>query len=307
MFQPAIRSRLPLFCLSAAFGLSLATPAQAFFDDIVKTKTESKSMTATYDLPGASNVKQVQDIVHKALTYHGDNAHVREGMALNEPPATPKRISFKEFSFGPVSMQIPQCDEAVFSVSSSDGSMAKWGDSANYMACGFRYQGGMRVAFFAQSKSTSGGVSGLLSGKTIGTMITKAIGMNSDPMAFIETSLSKMEEQFNEAKLSYSLVEMAPLMGKREVVADPLVAQQRSTEKKAADRAKRMAARSELSKLGVEASDHERFLKAVRSGDEDMVALFLEAGVVDHQAVDAEGRKPVDLAKKPAVKAMLQG
>lgn len=307
MNKQAIRIRVAISSLVAATSLTVSTPASAFLNDVLKTKTESKTVTATYDLPGVSDVKKVQDIVHKALTYHGDNAFVREGMGLGEVPAAPKRISFKNFSIGPVSMQIPQCEEATFSISSNDGSMAKWGDSANYMACGFRYQGGLRVAFYANSTSTSGGVGGLLSGKTLGKVITSAVGLNSDPMAFVEASLTKMEEQFKEAQFGFALVEMAPVMGKREVVADPLVEQQRMAEKKAGDRAKRLKARTELSKLGVDASDRARFLKAVQSGDEDLVELFLEAGAIDAKAADADGRKPVDLATKPAIKQMLQG
>lgn len=307
MNKPTRLSQMTISSMAAMLGLFASTPASAFLNDVLKTKTESKTVTATYDLPGVADFKKVQDIVHKALTYHGDNAFVREGMALGDAPVHPKRISFKNFNAGPVSIQFPQCEDALFSISSSDGSMAKWGDSANYMACGFRYQGGLRVAFYANSQSTSGGVGGLLSGKTLGKLITNAIGLNSDPMAFVETSLSKMEEQFKEAQFGFSLVEMAPVMGQREVVPDPLVAQQRLAEKKAGDRAKRLAARTELNKLGIDASDRERFLKAVQLGDEDMVALFLEAGVVDPTAADAEGRKPIDLATKPAIKEMLQG
>lgn len=298
MQKHTLNKHLAISIMAGLTSLTISLPASAF----LRTKTESKTITATYDLLGVNDAKKVQDIVYKALTHHGDNAVVREGMGLGDVPAVPKRITFKSLNFGPVSVQIPQCEDAIFSVSSNDSSMDKWGDSANYMACGFRYQGGLRVAFYASSTSTSGGVGGLLSGKTLGKVISSAIGLNSDPMAFVEASLTKMEDQFKEAQFSYALIEMAPLMGTREVVADPLAAQQQ----RANDRAKRLAARAELSKLGVDASDRGRFLKAVQSGDEDLVELFIEAGAIDITASDADGRKPVDRATKPRIKQMLQ-
>lgn len=288
-----------------AISASTSTTAHAFLQSLTRTTTESKTVTATYDLPGTTDPKVVQDIVHKALTYRGDNAHIRVGVQTGDAPQYPKRITFKPFNVGPINVQIPVCEDATFTVSSSDGSMAQWGDSANYMACAFRYQGGMRVAFYANSQSTNGGVSGLLSGKTIGKLITSAVGLNSDPMAFVETSLTKMEDLLKEAQVAYSLVEMAPLMGKREVVADPLVEKQRTAEKRSGDRTKRLAARSELMKLGIDASDRERFFRAVQAGDEDLVALFLEAGAVDPQQPDANGRRAADLAQKPAIKDLL--
>lgn len=146
----------------------------------------------------------------------------------------------------------------------------------------------------------------MLSGKTIGKLITSAIGLQSDPMKFVEASLTKMEQLMSEAQINYTLVDMSPLMGQRVVSADPLVEKQRSVEKRAGDRAKRLAARGELGKLGVDAADRERFMRAVQSGDEDLVALFLEAGAIDPNQPDASGRRAIDLAQKPAVRELLQ-
>jgi hypothetical protein len=67
-----------------------------------------------------------------------------------------------------------------------------------------------------------------------------------------------------------------------------------------------LAARGELGKLGVDAADLERFMRAVQSGDEDLVALFLEAGAIDPNQPDASGRRAIDLAQKPAVRELLQ-
>jgi hypothetical protein len=306
MFSATNAQRLGILCGSALVTLITTTPAHAFLQNLVRTTTESKSVAATYDLPGISDAKAVQDIVHKALTYHGDNAHVKSGVPGLAVPQYPKKITFKPFNIGPFSMQLPICEDAAFTVSSTDGSMAQWGDSANYMACGFAYQGGFRVSIYAQSQSTNGGAAGLLSGKTIGKLITSAIGLQSDPMKFVEASLTKMEQLMSEAQINYTLVDMSPLMGQRVVSADPLVEKQRSVEKRAGDRAKRLAARGELGKLGVDAADRERFMRAVQSGDEDLVALFLEAGAIDPNQPDASGRRAIDLAQKPAVRELLQ-
>lgn len=293
----------------ALLGLVLVTmgaPAHAFLQDLVRTTTETRTLTATYDLPELRDAKRLQDAVHKALTYHGDNAFVRHGTVVGDAPPTPGRITLKALNVGPVSVQIPQCDDAVFMISSNDGSMAKWGDSANYMACGFRYAGGMRVSLFAQSQSTNGGVGGLLSGKTLGKLVTSAIGLNSDPMSFVEASLSKLETQWREEQVDFALVEMAPVLGQRTVVADPLMERRKAAESRASDRAKRLAARAELQKLGVDASDHGRFIRAVQTGDEDLVALFVEAGAVDPKQPTPDGRLPLELAQKASVRSLLE-
>lgn len=303
-FPPARRVALPAL-LGLLAGLS-ALPAHAFLQDMVRTTTESRTLTASYDLPGLRDAKRLQDAVHKALTYHGDNAFVRNAAVVGEAPAVPGRIGLKALNVGPVSVQIPQCEDAVFTISSNDGSMAQWGDSANYLACGFRYQGGMRVSLFAQSQSTSGGVGGLLSGKTLGKLITNAIGLNSDPMAFVEASLSKLEAQWRDERIEFALVEMTPVLGQRTVVADPLMERRKVAESRANDRAKRLAARAELQKLGVDASDQNRFLRAVQSGDEDLVALFLEAGAVDPKQTGPDGRRPLDMAQKASIRSLLE-
>lgn len=280
--------------------------SQAFLQDMMRTTTETKNLRATYDLPGQRDAKRVQEAVHKALTLHGDNAFVRTFHPSAEPPENPQKMVFRSMNFGPVSVQIPQCEGAAFTISSNDGSMARWGDSANYMACGFPYQGGMRVTFFAQSQSTNGGVGGLLSGKTLGKMLAGAVGINSDPMAFVEASLAKLESQWRDEQTEFALVDMVPLLGQRTVVADRLAERQKASEQRAANRSKRLAARAEMQKLGVDAADQARFLRAIQSGDEDLVALFLEAGAVDPQQPTPDGRKPIDLAQRPAIRSLLE-
>lgn len=130
MFSATNAQRLGILCGSALVTLITTTPAHAFLQNLVRTTTESKSVAATYDLPGISDAKAVQDIVHKALTYHGDNAHVKSGVPGLAVPQYPKKITFKPFNIGPFSMQLPICEDAAFTVSSTDGSMAQWGDSA---------------------------------------------------------------------------------------------------------------------------------------------------------------------------------
>jgi hypothetical protein len=283
-------------------------PAHAQFGaltDILKTKSESKTVIAVYDLPGVRDGKPIRDMVYQALTYQGDNAKIVDGVVRGEAPRVPGAMAFKEMSIGPLTIQFPRCEGSVFSVSSSDGSMAQWGDSANYMACGFRYDGGYRVSFYAQSQSTSGGAFGLLSGKTIGKALAGAVGLSSDPMKFVDSSLEKLESLMKEAGLSYTLVEMTPILGQRQVAGDPLAKERASSEKRATDRSKRLAARTELTKLGIDASDASRFIRAVQSGDEDVVGLFVEAGAIDFGVADASGKLPIEYAVKPSIRELL--
>jgi hypothetical protein len=90
------------------------------------------------------------------------------------------------------------------------------------------------------------------------------------------------------------------------VVADPLALQQADASKRTGDRSKRMAARAELNKLGVDASDRARFQRAAQSDDEDIVALFVEAGAVDLKSRDADGKTMSDYASKPMIRALLR-
>lgn len=291
------------FVASTSFGT--ANAQLSAISDIVKTKTEVRTIVALYDLPGVSDVKQMKDMVNVALSYHGDNAFVREFIVRDAAPKYPATMTFKDFSLGPFAVQFPQCEGALFSISSNDGSMQKWGEGANYTACGFPYDGGLRVSFYASLSSTNGGVTGILSGKTIGMAVLKAVGLLSDPVQFVEASLGKLESLMTEAGIGYSLVEMQPVLGSRQVAGDPLAKQKVAAEKRAADRGKRLVARTELNKLGIDAADRVRFIKAVQSGDEDVVALFLEAGAIDAAVADREGKKPVDYADNPAVRELL--
>jgi len=195
-------------------------------------------------------------------------------------------MEFKEMSFMAMVMQIPTCQGASFTVSSSDNTMAKWGDSAQYMACGFRYAGGYRVSLYTSMQRSEGGVANLLSGKTIGEAVAGAFGISGDPTQFIEKSIDAFEQQLKNANLEYALVEASPASANRTVSEDPLLKAKVQAEQKAADRGKRMAARMDLQKLGIDASDRVRFIKAIQAGDEDLVALFVEAGAVDLTQTD---------------------
>lgn len=175
------------------------------------------------------------------------------------------------------------------------------------MACGYRYAGGYRVNFYARYQSTSGGLGGLLSGKTLGSALAGAVGLSNSPQQFIEASIKKLEALFAASNWAYNIVEMTPALEGKTVVPDPLLVAQAAAERKKTDRAARLAARTELQKLGMDASDRARFIRAVESGDEDVVALYLEAGAVDVNAPDATGKRVRDYATKRSVKELLGG
>lgn len=298
--------RLALGGMISLMAVHTAADAQGIFD-FARTKTDSRETFLVYDLPEFSGtVSDIKNSVREALTYQGDHAFIKENLQIGDVPRYPGKLTLKQLAPNlPVSITLPSCDGAAFVASSSDYSLAKYGDSAHYMACGFPYVGGYRVNFYASYSTTSGGVGGIFSGKTIGKIFTDAVGLSSDPQKFIDSSIAKMEESFNNNGWKFTLVEMKPEISGKAVSADPLAIQQASESKRSGDRSKRMAARAELNKLGIDASDRARFQRAVQSDDEDIVALFVEAGAVDLKSRDADGKTMTDYASKPAVRGLL--
>jgi len=306
--------------VTATILLSAPVGAHAGFLDavsgVVKTKTESAETLLVYDLAGFTGTrKELLKAVHSALTHHGDNAIVNEDTLEGDAPELPGKLTLKPLGLNfpvPMNIRLPECLGAAFSINSSDTSMASSGDAARYMACGFRYAGGFRVSFYATYTETSGGVFGLLSGATIGKAVVKAAGLKGAPQDFINASIAKMEERFSSQGWAYSIVEMRPAIEGKVVSADPIqqrrlakAEETKSSETRSAQRSQRLAARAELRKLGYDAADAGQFRKAISAGDEDVVGLFVEAGVIDPTAADETGAPFTSYATKPGVKALL--
>lgn len=275
--------------------------------DFTKTKTETSETFIVYDLAGFSGTaSELKSRVREALTYQGDNAYVSDMLQTGEAPRYPSKLTLKPLALNlPINISIPSCNGATFIVSSQDNSMAQYGDSSRYMACGFPYAGGYRVDFYAAYSTTSGGVGGLFNGKTLGSLVTNAVGINSNPQGFINSSINKMEELFKSSGWSYNIVEMNPAINGKTAVTDPLGTKQLAETKRSEGREKRLAARAELVKLGVDASDRARFVKATQTSDEDLVALFVEAGAVDLKAKDNSGKTIADYASSQKIRDLL--
>lgn len=285
-------------------ALSLQSAHAGLFD-FAKSTTETKETFLVYDLADFSApLGELEEKVKQALIYRGDNAVVKESLLPTELPKVPAKIEFKTINFGPVSMSMPSCPGSAFVISSSDASGASYGEAARYMACAFPYAGGYRVNFYASYVNKSG--NGLLGiSKALAKAVTGAVGINSEPQAFIETSIAKMEELFTASGYKYQIVEMRPAISGKNLVEDPILKQQAVETKRGTDRAKRMAARAELAKLSIDASDRPRLIKAIQSQDEDIVALFVEAGAVDLSARDEAGKQFADYTTNPSIRALL--
>ena len=305
-----------LLTASASAHAGLFDSVSDAVGSVVKSKSESAETMLVYDLAGFSGTRRaLLEAVRTALTYHGDNANVNEDTLEGDAPAFPGKLTLKQLGLNfpiPVNIRLPQCEGSAFSISSSDMSMAGAGDSARYMACGFRYTGGFRVSFYAAYTETSGGAMGLLTGATIGKAVVKAAGLKSAPQDFINASIAKMEEKFGQNGWAYTIVEMRPAIEGKVVSADPIQQQRvaklnegKATEAKSAERGQRLTARGELRKLGYDAADASQFRKAITSGDGDVVALFVEAGAIDPGSADETGTPFANYATKPGVKAML--
>ena len=306
--------------LAAATLTVLAGSAHAGLSDligsVVKTKTESRETVLVYDFTAfAGTNKEMLNVVKNALTYHGDDAVLHEGNLSAVAPEVPGKLTFKalfDSPLIPVTIKIPSCAGSSFSVSSRDASMSRYGDSSNYMACGFPYAGGFRVSFYAQYQSTTGGVGGLLSGATLGKAIANTMGFGTDPQGFINASVKKMEEDFAAKGWQFAIIEMAPAIEGKVIVEDPLVARtaakaiaQAQVQVKADQRVQRLAARADLRKLGFDAADVSQFRKAISTSDEDIVSMFMEAGAIDANSADETGKPLTSYATKPGIRELL--
>jgi hypothetical protein len=293
----------------AMWGASANAFSLGAVTDAVKSKTESRETLLVYDLAGfTGSTSELLTAVRRALSLHGNNAVVHEDKISTQVPDQPGRITFRAVQLPIGSVTLPSCPEAAFTVSSNDTSLAGMGEDAFYMACGYRYSGGIRVNFYARTTSTSGGVTGLLSGKTIATAVTRAVGLKSAPQDFIHASIAKIEESFSANNWSFAIVEMAPAIEGKVLAEDPLKARfmaKADEEKERAQRSRRIAARTELRNLGYDATSPEQFRKAILAGDEDAVALFLDAGVVNPNDKDETGNTLVSYASKDSVRRML--
>jgi hypothetical protein len=114
-----------------------------------------------------------------------------------------------------------------------------------------------------------------------------------------------LEELLTTSGWAFAIVEMCPAMEGRLLTEDPLSTRQALDGKRSADRTKRLAARSELSKLGIDASDRARLVRAIEAGDEDVVDLFVEAGAIDLASRDASGTALMDHTSSPTVRERL--
>lgn len=287
-------------------AISVSFTGQAYAIDALKNKTEIKNIFLIYDIPGTQLTKdQVKNFVYKALTSRGDDASVIDLMSTGPAPATPARMEFKTFQFLTQSVRYPWCGEqAVFQVGSSDQSGSKWGDESQYLACGYRYDGGYRVNLYASFSQKQSGLFSL--GATLAKAAVKSMGLKAEPVDYILESIAAFETELTNAKQPFSIIEMTPALEGKEVAPDPLVTKQQNASKQSSDRAKRLSARTELSKLGYDASDRARFIKSIQASDEDIVGLYVEAGAIDLSQVDESGKKPEDYASKPSIKALLK-
>jgi hypothetical protein len=273
--------------------------------DFTKSTSETKETFLIYDLADFSApVGQLKERVKEALIYRGDNAIVNESLPPTQLPKFPGKIEFKTMNFGPASINIPSCPGSIFTVSSSDTGGSSYGETARYMACAFPYAGGYRINFYASYVNASGkGLMGI--SKALAKAMTGAVGINADPQTFINTSIAKMEELFTASGYKYQIVEMRPVVPGKNLVDDPILKLQAIEAKRGDDRSKRMAARAELAKLTIDASDRGRLIKAIQSQDEDVISLFVEAGAIDFSARDETGKQLADYATKPSIRAML--
>lgn len=122
------------------------------------------------------------------------------------------------------------------------------------MACGFHNLAGYRMNLYVRYESTSGGVEGILNGKTI----SAAIGLDASPQALIEELISKLEKLFAAKKWKANFVKMTPALRGKTIIDDPVDVAQQTAVLRKSDRAARLAAWMELQKLDLDAPHRSR-------------------------------------------------
>ncbi|QZA78205.1 hypothetical protein K4H28_01930 [Deefgea tanakiae] len=292
--------------LRTAALLALASSANAgLLDDVTKETNNSKEYFAIWDIPNVTNPDALYDQLKDSIRVQATSAHATRPIQAAEPPEFPSKMEFKGITVMGITIPMPSCNGHNFQITTMDNSMAQFGDSTMMMACVFPYQTGMRINYYARF-SEQVGTSSLISGAFLGKMLTKAIGLG-DSSKFVASTMDQIDADLKKMGLQATLIQLQPAMEGKIVSADPIAAQLQKNKQSASNTQATLAARKELTGIGLTYSSRDQFVDAIKRGDVITVDLFVKARGVDLKSADASGKTLSRYATDEEVIAILKG
>lgn len=334
---------LALSLVFATTLLASATDAlaQDGLNSILRSSTSAKPVFAAFDVrPASASLDAIQDAVADAFRKHYDGITVNQQMAPYPLPASAPRMTFQQANSAAGTVSAPDCPQASALITSSDKTMAKYGEFSVLQGCVFQYRDGYRVNIYALFVQKSGGPNINVLGAMLGRVVTNAIGLG-DSSKFIGETIDDVEARLKAITPQVALVELQPARPDKAPVPDPAPAesraqarapapsaprapaipaelaavqarvaaalgQQRAGAPAESDPASMLQARKDLSAMGLTYYSQEQFVQAARRGDRLACELFLRAGGVKADGADKSGATPLQVAQGNELKDLLR-
>lgn len=324
-----------------------AAHAQDILNNVVRSSTNSKPTFAVFDVrPASTSLDALQDAVSSAFKKHYDGIKTTQQMAPYPLPSGAPRMTFQQASSAAGTISVPDCAGASAIITSSDGTLAKYGEISVLQGCVFPYRDGYRVNVYALFVQKSGGANINVLGAMLGRAVTNAIGIG-DSSKFVGETIDDIETRLKAITPQVALVELQPSRPDKVVAADPAppavpgqIAASASTappaglppqlaavqaQLAAAIRQQQVAnglqpsapagdastgavlqARKDLSSMGLTYYSQEQFVEAARRGDRMACELFLRAGSVKANVPDKSGVTALQAAQSADLQTFLR-
>ncbi|WP_296947716.1 hypothetical protein [uncultured Massilia sp.] len=335
----------PLFASALLSAVSSTACAQDALNDIVRSSTNTKTTFAVFDVrPAGTSLEGIQEAVAAAFRKHYDGIKVMQQMAPYPLPAYAPRMGFHQESLRGSIVSAPDCPQAAAIVTSSDGTLARYGEASVLQGCVFPYRDGYRVNVYALFVQKSGGADVNVLGAMFGRAITNAVGIG-DSSRFIGETVDDVETRLKALAPDVALVELQPARAGRTLAADraapapaappiaapmaaapaagaslppelaavqarlaAMVGQQRPQPAPVDGQASpALQARKDLSAMGLTYYSQDQFVEAARRGDRLACELFLRAGSVTVTGADKQGVTALKVAATPELADFLRG
>jgi hypothetical protein len=323
-----------------------AAIAQDGLNNILRSSTNSKPTFAVFDVRGgATSVDALENAISSAFKKHYDGIKAVQQMAPYPLPVGAPRMTFQQVGSAAGAISVPDCPGASAVISSSDRSMAKYGEVSVLQGCVFAYRDGYRVNVYALFVQKSGGTDTNVLGAMLGRVVTNAMGIG-DSGKFIGETIDDIEARLAAIAPQVTLVESQPVRAGKTIGADPAPAQQpapvssqgvaaqampaelvavqariaamlrpqqpgSSTQSAATPAsgdsaaAQALQARKDLSAMGLSYYSQDQFVEAARRGDRLACELFLRAASVKADRPDKAGVTALQAARSADVKGLL--
>lgn len=203
-----------------------AAQAQDGLNNILRASTNAKPTFAVFDVrPGTTGVDAIETAVTAAFKKHYDGIKAMQQMAPYPLPAGAPRMSFRQSGSAVGTISVPECTGASSVITSSDHSLAKYGEVSVLQGCIFPYRDGYRVNVYALFVQKSGGADVNVLGAMLGRVVTNAIGIG-DSGKFIGETVDDIEARLQAIAPQVALVELQPARAGKTLAADPAPAAQ---------------------------------------------------------------------------------